>query len=83
MDSNTIKELIEINIPACTAIVQGDDGRHFEAIVISEQFIPKTKVQQQQLVYAALGDAIRNGEIHALSLQTFTPETWAAKNTIS
>ena len=80
MQKTIIKQLIETAIPGSTVIIEGDDGVHFEAIVISEQFLAKTKVQQQQLVYHTLGDAIRNGSIHALSLKTFTPEAWAMQN---
>jgi acid stress-induced BolA-like protein IbaG/YrbA len=55
--------------------VRGDDGQHFEAIVVSAAFIGKNMVQQHQLVYQALGDRMRS-EIHALSMRTFTPEAW-------
>jgi len=58
--------------------VLGDDGTHFEAIIVSEQFVGKSMVQQHQLVYAALGERMRE-EIHALSMQTLTPEQWQAK----
>jgi acid stress-induced BolA-like protein IbaG/YrbA len=40
-------------------------------------FRGKTLLQQQRMVYATLGDRIVNGEIHALSLKTYTPEDWA------
>jgi len=55
--------------------VLGDDGTHFEAIIVSPAFIGKSMVQQHQLVYAALGDRMR-AEIHALSMKTYTPEQW-------
>lgn len=55
--------------------VMGDDGQHFEAIVVSPLFVGKNMVQQHQLVYQALGDRMRQ-EIHALSIRTFTPEAW-------
>jgi len=62
---------------ACDYIkVVGDDGTHFEATIVSPEFIDKTMVQQHQLVYAALGDRMR-AEIHALSMKTLTPEAWA------
>ncbi len=61
---------------ACDYIkVLGDDGTHFEAIVVSPEFTGKSMVQQHQLVYAALGDRMR-AEIHALSMRTLTPEAW-------
>jgi len=59
--------------------VQGDDGQHFEAIVVSSKFTGINIVQQHQLVYQALGERMRS-EIHALSIRTFTPEGWATNN---
>ncbi len=56
--------------------VQGDDGQHFEAVVVSSKFVGINMVQQHQLVYQALGERMRS-EIHALSIRTFTPEAWA------
>lgn len=65
---------------ACDYIkVLGDDGTHFEAIIVSSAFEGKTMIQQHQLVYAALGDRMR-AEIHALSMRTLTPEKWAEIN---
>ena len=58
--------------------VLGDDGTHFEAVIVSEAFVGKTMIQQHQQVYAALGDRMRS-EIHALSMKTYTPEQWANK----
>ena len=55
--------------------VLGDDGQHFEAVIVSPQFTGKNRVQQHQLVYLTLGERMR-AEIHALSMRTFTPEGW-------
>ncbi|MEO8418355.1 MAG: BolA/IbaG family iron-sulfur metabolism protein [Methylophilaceae bacterium] len=61
---------------ACEHVeVLGDDGQHFEAVIVSPLFTGKNMVQQHQLVYQALGDRMR-AEIHALSMRTFTPEAW-------
>jgi acid stress-induced BolA-like protein IbaG/YrbA len=61
---------------ACQYIkVLGDDGTHFESIIVSDSFVGKNLVQQHQMVYAALGDRMRL-EIHALSMKTYTPEQW-------
>lgn len=57
--------------------VQGD-GHHFEAVIVSPLFRGKNRVQQHQVVYKALGDRMRE-EIHALSMQTYTPEDWASR----
>jgi acid stress-induced BolA-like protein IbaG/YrbA len=63
---------------ACDHIeVLGNDGQHFEALIVSPAFVGKNMVQQHQLVYQALGDRMRS-EIHALSMRTFTPEAWQA-----
>ena len=78
MTPTEIKQLIESGLPESTAIIEGDDGTHFQGIVISEQFAGKSMVQQHQLVYKALGEKMGK-EIHALSMQTFTPEEWQDK----
>lgn len=51
------------------------DGQHFEAVVVSDAFVGKTRVQRHQMVYQTLGDRMR-AEIHALSMKTFTPQEW-------
>jgi acid stress-induced BolA-like protein IbaG/YrbA len=69
--------IIIMNGLSCDHVeVLGDDGQHFEAVLVSPQFTGKNMIQQHQLVYLALGDRMRT-EIHALSMRTFTPEAWA------
>ena len=63
---------------ACEHIEVRGDGQHWEAVIVSREFESKNKVQQHQLVYRALGDRMRE-EIHALSMQTLTPEQWQAR----
>ena len=73
MPSNDdIRGWIETGLPGARARVQGD-GRHFEAVVVTEDFAGKNLVERHQMVYRALGDKMRE-EIHALSLQTVTPQ---------
>lgn len=72
-----IQRYIAQRLPCDLVRVVGD-GQHFEALIVSPEFRGKTRVQQHQLVYRALGDRMRE-EIHALSMQTFTPEDWAAR----
>ena len=62
-------------MPATTSSVTGD-GQHFEAVIVSAEFRGKSRVQQHQAVYRALGDRMRE-EIHALSMKTYSPEDWA------
>lgn len=76
MSPEQLKQLIEASLPDATVIVQSDDNVHFSANVISSQFIGKTRVQQQQLVYAGLQQYISAGTIHALALKTYTPDAW-------
>ena len=65
---------------ACDFIqVIGDDGTHFDAVIVSPAFEGKRMVQQHQLVYAALGDRMRE-EIHALGMKTYTPQQWQDLN---
>jgi acid stress-induced BolA-like protein IbaG/YrbA len=61
---------------ACEHVEVRGDGHHFEAVIVSAQFAGLSRVKQHQLVYAALGDRMRQ-EIHALSMQTLTPQQWA------
>lgn len=58
---------------ACSHLEVEGDGQHFTAVIVSEAFIGKRLIQRHQLVYAALGDRMRE-EIHALSMKTLTPE---------
>ncbi|HEX7234661.1 MAG TPA: BolA/IbaG family iron-sulfur metabolism protein, partial [Nitrosospira sp.] len=66
----------EASMPCELVQVEGDDGYHFSAVIVSAEFQGKTKVQQHQLVYRALGDRMKQ-EIHALSMKTLTPAQWA------
>ena len=63
---------------ACEHVEVRGDGQHFEAVIVSSAFQGKSRIQQHQLVYAALGERMR-AEIHALSMKTLTPEDWAAQ----
>jgi acid stress-induced BolA-like protein IbaG/YrbA len=76
LTANELRNYIMNGLPCDHVEVLGDDGQHFEAVVVSPQFTGKNKVQQHQLVYLALGDRMR-AEIHALAMRTFTPEAWA------
>jgi acid stress-induced BolA-like protein IbaG/YrbA len=62
---------------ACDELHVRGDGHHFEALVVSGAFEGKTRVARHQIVYAALGDRMRQ-EIHALSMMTMTPAEFAA-----
>lgn len=73
MDPNIIRGLIEQGLPGARVAVQGADGVHFEALVVSDAFRGKLPLARHRLVYATLGE-LMGGEIHALALRTLTPE---------
>jgi len=63
---------------ACTHLEVTGDGAHFEAVVVSPRFSGLASVRRHQLVYATLGSRM-GGEIHALSMKTYSPEEWSAR----
>ena len=73
MNAELIRQLIEAGLPGARADVQGEDGVHFEARVVSEAFRGKLPLARHRMVYATLGDRM-GGEIHALALRTLTPD---------
>lgn len=73
MDADTITKLIETGLPDAQVTVEGADGVHFEATVVSDGFRGKLPLARHRMVYATLGDRM-GGEIHALALRTLTVE---------
>lgn len=75
MEATEIERRIKAALPDATIEIRdlAGDGDHWAATVISESFRGKTRVQQHQLVYAALGGDM-GGALHALALQTSAPE---------
>lgn len=55
--------------------VEGD-GYHYQLTIVSNAFLGKSKVARQQWVYAKLKDYITTGNLHALSMKTWTKEEW-------
>jgi acid stress-induced BolA-like protein IbaG/YrbA len=62
---------------SCEHLSVDGDGHHFEAVIVSAAFDGKARLERHRLVYAALGDRMRQ-EIHALSMRTLTPAEWQA-----
>ncbi len=75
MPANEIEALIRASIPDAQVTIEdlAGDGDHYAATVVSAMFRGKSRVQQHQLVYAALRGRM-GGELHALALQTSAPE---------
>lgn len=74
--ASEVKRLISEGL-ACEFIeVQGDDGVHFSAIVVSPVFEGMSTLNQHRAVKETLGKLLGN-EIHALGLKTYTSTRWA------
>ena len=78
MDPAEIAKLIEAGFTNASVTVRGDDGAHFEALVVAEEFAGKRPLARHQLVYKCLGTLVGN-EIHALSIKALTPDEWQAQ----
>ena len=78
MTAEEIAGHIEAALPGATVRVASEDGVHFAALVVAPQFAGLRPLQRHQLVYRALGGAV-GGAIHALQLETPTPEEWAKR----
>jgi len=74
MAADDIERLIKEAIPDAEVSIEdlAGDGDHYSATIISSQFAGKSRVQQHQIVYDALGGRM-GGELHALMLKTRAP----------
>jgi stress-induced morphogen len=74
MLASDIERLIKAEIPDAEVTIRdlAGDGDHYSAIVVSEAFRGKSRVQQHKLVYDALKGEM-GGKLHALALQTGLP----------
>ena len=72
MEIDKVKSLIEAGLPGAKVDVSGD-GRHFEAVVVSEAFAGKSLIQRHRMVFATVSDQIASDELHALSIKASTP----------
>jgi stress-induced morphogen len=75
MNARDIESLIKAEIPDANVTIRdlAGDGDHYAATVLSESFRGKSRIQQHQIVYAALKGEM-GGALHALALQTGVPE---------
>jgi stress-induced morphogen len=79
MQPEEIESLIKAGLPGAEVLIEdlAGDGDHYAAMVVSEAFRGKSRVQQHQMVYAALGSHM-GGALHALALTTKVPDTPAS-----
>lgn len=75
MNAQEIKNLIEENIPQALVEIKdlAGDGEHYAATITAEAFRGKSRVQQHQMVYQALGGRM-GGQLHALAVTTKIPQ---------
>lgn len=76
LNEEQIKALIEAGLSGSQVTISGD-GRHFEAVIVSDEFQGKTMIQQHRLVNSILAEHFKTDAVHALSFKTYTPEEWA------
>ena len=77
MQPEQIRKIIADGMP-CEHLQVAGDGQHFEALIVSKEFVGKTRVQRQQRVNEVLRALFDSGELHALSMKTQTPDEWSA-----
>ena len=78
VEPGSIEQSIRAGLAVTHCEVSGD-GAHFDAVIVSPAFEGLSRVRRHQLVYGTLG-ARMGGEIHALSMKTFSPGEWAAQH---
>lgn len=73
-----IKTTLEQALPGSTIEMRDltGGGDHWQLFIVSPAFEGKGLVEQHQIVYSALKDAMEDQRIHALALKTFTPAEW-------
>jgi acid stress-induced BolA-like protein IbaG/YrbA len=64
---------------ACHYLDVTGDGRHFEALVVSDEFVNHNRLHRHRLIYKALGDKMAE-EVHALSMKLYTISEWEKLN---
>ena len=74
-----VSAMIKTGLPDASVEVQDltGGGDHYQVVVVSSEFKGRSLVQQHQLVYGAVREAMSSEAIHALALKTYTPEDWA------
>jgi len=77
MHPEQVEAIIAAGI-CCEHLKVAGDGQHFEALIVSNEFVGKNRVQRQQAVNEVLRQHFNSGELHALSMKTQTLEEWDA-----
>lgn len=75
MEMQEIERILKDALGLEEVYVQGENA-HFGVIVIDDEIAGLSRLKQQQTIYAPLMQYFSSGEIHALSIKTFTQEKW-------
>ncbi|MCW9711168.1 BolA family transcriptional regulator [Avibacterium sp. 21-586] len=75
METQEIERILKDALGLEEVYVQGENA-HFGVIVIDDEIAGLSRLKQQQTIYAPLMQYFSSGEIHALSIKTFTQEKW-------
>jgi len=76
MTADEVTRLIEAGLPGARVRVATDDDTHFTAVIVSDRFEGARSIKRHQQIYATLGPRMGR-EIHALSIEAYTPQEWA------
>ena len=77
MTSEELQTIISSGL-ACEHLEVTGDGSHWYATIVSSAFEGMSRIQRHHRGYATVGNRIHSGEVHALSMKTYTPAEWTA-----
>jgi len=79
INPSQVESMIKTGLPDAQVQIQDltGGGDHYQVVVVSSAFEGKGLVQQHQIVYGTVKQAMSSEAIHALSLKTYTPQAWA------
>jgi acid stress-induced BolA-like protein IbaG/YrbA len=75
MDCKVIEQIL-IEALSLEEAHASSDGSHYKVVAVGECFDGMSRVKQQQAIYGPLNEYIASGELHALTIKTFTPTQW-------
>ena len=77
MTAEQLQHIIAAGLP-CEHLEVSGDGSHWYATMVSDAFEGLSRIARHHRAYATVGNRIQTGEVHALSMKTYTPVEWAA-----
>ncbi|MCL1143772.1 BolA family protein [Shewanella gaetbuli] len=75
MDCKVIEQILADAL-SLTEVHVTSDGSHYKVVAVGDCFEDMSRVKQQQAIYGPLAEQIASGELHALTIKTFTPTQW-------